>query len=106
MALMQYKAVDARGRMQTGQIEAVNSADLESRLERLGLDLVNFKESSIKGAIGASVRVDRRELINFCFQFEQLLNAGVPMVDGLGDLRDSVEDKRLREVVAGLIESI
>ncbi len=106
MPLMQYKAVDARGRMQTGQIDAVNGADLEARLERLGLDLVNFKESTVKGVISANVRVDRREIINFCFQFEQLINAGVPLVDGLGDMRDSVEDKRLREVLAGLVESI
>ena len=39
--LMQYKAMDARGRITTGQIEAVNIADLEVRLDRLGLDLVN-----------------------------------------------------------------
>ncbi len=103
---MKYKAVDARGRMQTGQIDAVNSADLEMRLERLGLDLVNFKETAVQGAIGTSARVNRRDLINFCFQFEQLINAGVPIVDALGDLRDSTEDKKLREIIAGLVESI
>ena len=106
MPLMQYKAMDTRGRMQSGQIEAINSADLEMRLDRLGLDMVNFKEIAVKGAIGTRVRVPRRELINFCFQFEQLLSAGVPIVDALGDLRDSTEDKKLREIIAGLVESI
>jgi len=106
MPMMHYKAVDARGRMQTGQIDVINSADLEMRLERLGLDLVNFKESAVKGAIGTRARVSRRELINFCFQFEQLISAGVPLVDALEDLRDSAEDKRLQEVIAGLVESI
>ena len=106
MPLMQYKAMDTRGRMQSGQIEAINSADLEMRLDRLGLDMVNFKEIAVKGAIGTRIRVPRRELINFCFQFEQLLGAGVPIVDALGDLRDSAEDKQLREIIAGLVESI
>ena len=106
MPLMQYKAMDSRGRMQTGQIEAINSADLEMRLDRLGLDMVNFRELAVKGAIGTRVRVSNRELINFCFQFEQLLGAGVPIVDALGDLRDSAEDKQLREIIAGLVESI
>ena len=42
MPLMQYKAMDERGRIATGRIEAANAADLELRLERMGLDLVNF----------------------------------------------------------------
>ena len=106
MPLMQYKAMDARGRMQTGQIEAVNSADLEMRLDRMGLDLVNFREAKIGSGTGVGARVERRELINFCFQLEQLMSAGVPILEGLADLRDSVEDKRLREVIAGMVESI
>src|SRR5438270_9403243 len=38
--------------------------------------------------------------------FEQLATAGVPVMEGLADLRESVENPRFREVVAGLIESI
>jgi type IV pilus assembly protein PilC len=50
--------------------------------------------------------VSRQDLINFCFHLEQLANAGVPVLEGLADLRESVESARFREVVAGLIESI
>ena len=39
--LMRYKAVDERGRRHTGRIEAANADDLEARLSRLGLELVN-----------------------------------------------------------------
>ncbi|MCB1744641.1 MAG: type II secretion system F family protein, partial [Gammaproteobacteria bacterium] len=106
MPLMQYKAMDARGRMTNGQIDAANVADLEMRLERMGLDLVNFQEAKIRAASAGSASIRRRELINFCFQLEQLLSSGVPVVEGLGDLRDSVDDKRLKEVIAGLVESI
>jgi len=106
MAMMHYKAMDGRGRMQNGQIDAVNSADLEMRLQRMGLDLVNFREVTVRGMGGSRVRVDRRELINFCFHLEQLISAGVPILEGLADLRDSVEDKRLCEIIAGMVESI
>jgi type IV pilus assembly protein PilC len=51
-------------------------------------------------------KVTRQDLINFCFHLEQLATAGVPLVEGLADLRDSVENPRFREVVSGLIESI
>jgi type IV pilus assembly protein PilC len=106
MPLMQYKAMDERGRMATGRIEAANAADLELRLERMGLDLVNFAEAKTRYRAGSGTKVKRRELISFCFQLEQLISSGVPVVDGLVDLRDSVEDKRLQEVIAGMIESI
>ncbi len=103
---MHYKAMDTRGRVQTGQIDAMNPADLEMRLDRMGLDLVNYREATVKSSGPTRSRVDRRELINFCFHLEQLINAGVPILEGLGDLRDSVEDRRLREVIAGMVESI
>ena len=106
MPVMHYKAMDSRGRTQTGQIDAANSADLEMRLGRMGLDLINFREAKAQIGGVATSRVDRREIINFCFQLEQLINAGVPILDGLADLRDSVEDRRLREVIAGMVESI
>ena len=106
MPLMQYTAMDERGRMATGRIEAANAADLELRLERMGLDLVNFAEAKTRSTASYGAKVKRRELISFCFQLEQLISSGVPVVDGLVDLRDSVEDKRLQEVIAGMIESI
>ncbi len=106
MPLMQYKAMDERGRMATGRIEAANAADLELRLERMGLDLVNFAEAKVRSMASSGAKVKRRELIGFCFQLEQLLSSGVPVIDGLVDLRDSVDDKRLQQVIAGMIESI
>lgn len=106
MALMHYKAVDDRGKRVLGQIEAVNAADLESRLRRMGLDLVNFREARPGGGGIGAARVKREDMINFSFHLEQLLRSGVPVVDGLIDLRDSVDNPRLREVIAGMIESI
>ena len=105
MPILHYKAMDARGRTQNGQIDAVNAADLEMRLTHLGLDLLNYREVSVSSSTPGR-RVDRRELITFCFQLEQLMSAGVPIIEGLADLRDTVEDRRLREVIAGMVESI
>ncbi len=105
MALYSYKAIDGRGRSLMGQIEAINLIDLELRLQRMGLDLIvggpaRRRASLFKGAIG------RPDLINFCFHLEQLTTAGVPILESLADLRDSVENPRFREVISGLIESI
>ena len=105
MPLFAYKAVDAYGKSVGGRVEAANLFDLEQRLTRMGLDLVAGAPSTQPAGTGAG-RVSRRDLINFCFHLEQLATAGVPVVEGLTDLRESVENRRFREVVSSLIESI
>jgi len=105
MPLYSYKAIDPRGKSVLGRAEAVNLFDLEQRLSRMDLDLVVGAPSRQKvRLLGGGVR--RPDLINFCFHLEQLASAGVPVTEGLTDLRESVENARFREVVAGLIESI
>ncbi len=105
MPVMQYKAMDERGKVALGRMEAVNEADLEMRLRRMGLDLINFSAARTKSG-GVGHRVPRREVISFCMQLEQLVSSGVPLVDGLQDLRDSIEERKLRDIVAGMVESI
>jgi len=105
MPLYSYKAIDFRGKSVIGRVEAVNLFDLEQRLSRMELDLVSGAPSSqMTRLLGGSV--SRQDLINFCFHLEQLASAGVPVLEGLVDLRESVENQRFREVVAGLVESI
>src|SRR3954465_13571303 len=106
MPLFSYKAIDASGRNVLGRVEAVNLFDLEQRLGRMGLDLVNGSPSSQRSRLLGGNRVARQDLINFCFHLEQLASAGVPVIEGLADLRESVDNPRFREVVSGLVESI
>ncbi|MBP8168381.1 MAG: type II secretion system F family protein [Azonexus sp.] len=103
--LFDYKAVSAEGRMIYGRLDAINAVDLEMRLKRMGLDLVTATQLAPKTLFGGR-KIPRPELINFCFHLEQLSRAGVPLLEGLTDLRDSIEHPRFREVIAGLIESI
>ncbi|MGB9494927.1 MAG: type II secretion system F family protein [Azonexus sp.] len=103
--LFDYKAVSMEGRMIFGRIDAINIVDLEMRLKRMDLDLVTGKPISHQTLFG-SKKIPRRELINFCFHLDQLARSGVPILEGLADLRDSVENPRFREVIAGLIEGI
>ncbi|HSG76354.1 MAG TPA: type II secretion system F family protein [Burkholderiales bacterium] len=106
MPLYTYKAIDAQGKSVIGRTEAVNPFDLEQRLLRMGLDLVYGAPTSQTARLIGGARISRQDLINFCFHLEQLANAGVPVVEGLVDLRESVENRRFREVISGLLESI
>jgi type IV pilus assembly protein PilC len=106
MPLYTYKAINTRGKSVVGRTEAVNPFDLEQRLLRMGLDLVYGLPTSQTAKLIGGGRVSRSDLINFCFHMEQLAGAGVPVVEGLVDLRDSLENQRFREVISGLLESI
>jgi type IV pilus assembly protein PilC len=106
MALFTYKAVDTRGKAILGQIDAMNVVDLELRLKRMGLDLVRGGPARQGSGMFRGGTVKRAELINFCFHMEQLIGAGVPLVESLIDLRDSIENVRFREVISGVLEGI
>ena len=95
MPLFTYKAIDARGKSVVGRVEAVNLFDLEQRLSRMGLDLVTGAPTAPEGAPHRRRPVARQDLINFCFHLEQLASAGVPLIEGLLDLRDSIENAAL-----------
>jgi type IV pilus assembly protein PilC len=105
MALFAYRAVDAEGRISTGNLDAVNGIDLELRLKRLGLDLVTFDPVK-RSAAARSRNVSRTELITFCFHLSQLLKAGVNIIEALTDLRDTVDNAGFRQVIASLLEDI
>ena len=106
MPLYTYKAIDATGKAVIGRVDAGNVFDLEQRLARMGLDLVTGAPTAQKNRLIGGSRIPRQDLINFCFHLEQLASAGVPIVEGLIDLRESTENLRFREVVGGLVETI
>lgn len=106
MDLYQYKAIDSIGRVQIGRADAANTSDLEMRLKKMGLDLINCKEVKSKTQSGSARGVKRRDLILFCFHMEQTTRAGVPMLESLEDLRDSTNNPGMKEVISAMSESI
>jgi len=106
MPLFQYKAIDAAGKFITGSLDAGNGNDLELRLEKMEMDLVTFKQKDPGADLFGRNKIGRRDLINFSFYLEQLTRAGVPILEGLADLRDGEENPTFRDIVTGLIEAI
>ncbi len=101
-----YQAMDTEGKRIRGNMDASNLSDLELRLKRMELDLIDCKTLERPALAFRKRRIKRSDLINFCFYMEQLSGAGVPMLETLADLRDSLDHPRLREIVADLIENI
>ena len=107
MPSFRYKAIDRNGRSVRGGMDAVNDIDLESRLKRMGIDLITAEEVDRRASVMATAaRITRPDLINFCFDMEQMSRAGIPLTDGLRDLRDTLEHPRFREVLTTLCEDM
>ncbi|HZW25258.1 MAG TPA: type II secretion system F family protein [Gallionella sp.] len=105
MALYSYRAVDSHGKTSKGLQDAANLVDLELRLKHAGLDLIEARIDTGKMNLSRG-RIKRPELITFFFNLEQLTRAGVPLLESLADLRDTMNDPHFRETIANLIESI
>ena len=88
-----------------GKLIADNPVDLESRLKELGLDLVDYKEVRAKKA-GRFSQIKNKDMIILCMHLGQLNRAGVPLLEALADVRDSVESPKLRDILAGVYESV
>lgn len=107
MPSYEYKAVDKTGRPARGALEAVNEVDLELRLRRMGLDLITYRqvERQTRGFVGGG-KITRQDLINFCFDMEQMARSGIPILDGLRDMRESMDNPRFRDVLTAMTEDM
>ena len=105
MALYSYKAVNEQGKTSKGLQDAANVVDLELRLKRIGLDLIHANVDEKKSGFG-NRKIKRAHLITLFFNMDQLLGSGVPLLECLADLRDSMDEPEFREILASMVESI
>ena len=105
MPAYKYRAVDPNGLIIEGQLEANNERALETQLRQSGAELLRCTEQR-RGRFGSGGKVKRKDLIGFCYHMEQMTRAGLPILDGLADLRDSVENPMFKDVIGNLIASV
>lgn len=105
MPFYQYRAMDQAGRTNRGWLAALNEVDLELRLKRMGLDLITLRQTSRETLPGGE-RITRRDLITFCFHLEQITRAHIPLLEGLRDLRDTMDKRSFRDILSALLEDL
>jgi type IV pilus assembly protein PilC len=99
-----YRAMASDGRRVRGELDAIDLRDLEQRLQAMGLVLINGEAIRLRWWTRA--KVPRRELINFCFHFEQLLAAGVPPFEALTTMRDATTHARTSVLISTLLTDV
>ncbi len=102
-----FKTIDTAGKVRSDTMVASNPMELEKRLGSMGFDLLSYKEhSKVSRSILQKKTISRRELINFTFHVEQLTKSGVPLLDSLKDIRDSIEYSNFTDVLQTIIDDI
>ncbi len=100
MEKFKYKAISDQGRYVRGIISASSEADLYAQLQTAGLELIDCKILSNKSFSSFSFsKIKIRDVIQFFIQMEQMQGAGVPLLDTLKDIRDTIEGTRFRDMV-------
>ncbi|MDH3441421.1 MAG: type II secretion system F family protein, partial [Gammaproteobacteria bacterium] len=105
MPTFAYRAVDSGGKIVEGHTEAPNESALEARLRQSDAELLRCKARTSR-RVDWRRKVTRHDLIGFCFHMEQVSRAGLPMLEALTDLRDSITHPGFREVLSSLIVSV
>jgi len=107
MPQYQYTAINALGKKVSGKLIADNTDDLDAQLIKMDMNLLKAQKSRARSGFSLNrSKVSRKDLITLCFHLEQLLNAGVPLLECLQDLTDAKDNPALAEMVSGLITAI
>ncbi len=104
MTLYRYRAVNISGKITCGETDALNERVLEVQLKKSNLDLI--RAQPVKKRNHILHKLSRRDLIQFLFQLEMLLRAGVPVQSILSDLRSTSETPHIKALCANLYEKI
>lgn len=95
-----FRALDRHGALVRGTVSGENLSDASQRLLRRQLEPLRLRRHR-----GFSKRLRRRQLIDFCVQLQQLIGAGIPLLEALQELRDAARG-RLRDVLDKLLDDI
>ena len=112
MALYRYKALNARGEVLDGQMEAASDAEVASRLQEQGHLPVEAKLASEAGAESTWRALFKpkpfagQRLVQFTQQLATLLGAGQPLDRALTILLEMPEDEAARRTIEDVRDAV
>ena len=112
MPLYRYKALNARGELLDGQMEATSDAEVASRLQEQGHLPVEAKLASAAGAESVWRGLFKpqlfagQKLVQFTQQLATLLGAGQPLDRALGILLELPEDAAAKRTITDIRDAV
>ncbi len=109
MSIFVYEAVDKRGRIRKGEIEADSDRTARNQLKSSGLmarSIVAARDTRAEHSQAAVRRLDDDTTITFMQQLATLLGAGMPITEALESIAEGMETRRGRQVVGMLRQKV
>ncbi len=112
MALYRYKALNARGELLDGQMEAASNAEVAARLQEQGHLPVEAKLASEAGGDSAWRALFKpkpfagQRLVQFTQQLATLLGAGQPLDRALSILLELPEDEAAKRTISDIRDAV
>ncbi|HEY9017338.1 type II secretion system F family protein [Thiomicrospira sp.] len=106
MQIYQFSGINRFGERVRGQIEGKNQAEVEQKLQASKIDILSLKPKGRGLKLFRRANISRKEIIAITFQFEQLLRAGVPLMEIIADLRDSFDNHAVKEMLNFIYQSM
>lgn len=101
-----YTGINKYGKRVNGVLPAANEQELEQKLIKSNIDLLTYKKQSSTFSLLGKPKITRKDIIGVTFQLEQLLRAGVPLLEIINDLKDNFESDAVKEMLANVYESM
>jgi len=103
MPLFEYSALDATGKRKSGVIEALGEREAKSVLREQGLMVSGI---GLKKQASSRQNLSGDTLLTFTLQLSQLIQAGVPLYEGLVAIEEQYRNESAHRVLLGLCEKI
>lgn len=101
-----FVARTASGDTTKGTISAKSQEDAASRVRKKGLSVVSLEEKEGGLAIPFIGGVSTADLVIFTRTFVTMLEAGLPIVQGIDLLRNQQTNKKFKEILRGVKENV
>ncbi|KXK37010.1 MAG: Type II secretion system protein F [Candidatus Hinthialibacteria bacterium OLB16] len=104
MATFMYSARDRVGQMVEGSIDAANSIEGMGALRERGLVVTSIKESQARAAAATKKHQKKKKItiddkVVFSRQLATMVNAGLPLIEGLSILADNLENGSFAAII-------
>jgi general secretion pathway protein F len=110
MATFRYKAVNARGAFSEGQVDALDTRSVVSRLQGMGLIPVSIEEpAGHRSSQSKKIyfqRVSRKDILFFTEELSTLIHAGLPLDRSLTIGAELAAKPALRSVIYDVLKQI